>query len=138
MQPRKQHVELQFPAFSRHTQHLGSARRPRRDAIGMHEESQCSAVAEHATACVDPRRRVEHDAHGILTFDVPHGQLRIVARNRARTDDDRVRERAQAVQMANVVGPGYVVRVARRGRDEAVEALAEMRESQRLCGTSRA
>ena len=65
------------------------------------------------------------------------GQLRIVGRNRAGADDDRVAERAHAVKVQDVLFAGHVLRLAGVRGDESVEALAEMADRDRV-GVGRA
>ena len=97
----------------------------------MHDERRRGAVGEHAAARVEPRRGIEHDADGIRARDVPDRELRIVARDGARADDDGGRQRAQPVQMPDVVRARHVIGIAGRRRDVAVEALAQVRERER-------
>ena len=66
----------------------------------VHDERRRGAVREHAAPRVEPRGRIEHDADGIRARDVPHRELRIVARDGAGADDDGGRQRAQPVQSA--------------------------------------
>src|SRR6185436_11374569 len=63
--------------------------------------------------------------------DVPRGQLRIVGRNRAGADHDRVAKRAHAVQVADVLLAGHVLRLTGMRGDETVEALAEVADRDR-------
>ena len=51
-------------------------------------------------------------------------ELRVVGGHRAGADDDRVAQRAQAVQVHDVLVAGDELRVAGMGGDEAVEALS--------------
>ena len=59
------------------------------------------------------------------------GQLRIVGRNGAGADHDRVAQRAHPVEVQDVFLAGHVLRLAGVGRDEPVEALTEMADGHR-------
>lgn len=72
--------------------------------------------------------RIEDDAHRVGARAGAHRQLRVVGDGRTGSDDHRVGERAQAVQMSAVLLAGDVVGVAGAGGDEAVQALPELRE----------
>ena len=82
----------------------------------------------------EPAARIEHDAQRIRAGHLARRQLRVVRRHGAGADDHRIAERAHAVQVEDVVGAGDEARVAGFGRDEAVEALAEVADDQRVVG----
>jgi hypothetical protein len=58
--------------------------------------------------------------------------LRVIGRDGARADDHRIGQRAHPVQVQDVFVTSYELRLARMRRDEAVEALAQMTDRDRL------
>lgn len=72
--------------------------------------------------------RVEDHPHRAPAGTVAHRQPRVVRDGGARTDHHRVREGAQAVQMLPVLRAGDEVGVTGPARDEAVQALPQLRE----------
>ena len=79
-----------------------------------------------------PPRRIEHDAQRARAWDMARGELRIVGRHGAGADDHRVAQRAHAMQVQDVLLAGDELRFAGMGGDEAVEALAEMADGDRV------
>ena len=61
------------------------------------------------------------------------GQLRIVGRDRAGAHHHRIAERAQGVQVDDVLVAGDELRVAGMRGDEAVDALPEVADGDRTC-----
>ena len=119
-----------------HAQNLGVARRRRSRALPRARRASARRRRVNTRRRASSlRRRIEHDADGVRALDVPHRELRIVARDGAGADDDRGRQRAQPVQMPHVVRARHVVRIARRRRDVAVEALSQVRNRERPPGT---
>ena len=88
-------------------------------------------VVEDAIVVGEPPRRIEDDAQRARPAHVPRRELRIVGRDRAGADDDRVAQRAHAVQVQDVLLAGDVLRFAGVRGDEAVEALAEVADRDR-------
>lgn len=78
--------------------------------------------------------RIEDDAHRVGPRAGAHCQLGVVRGGGPGSDDHRVGERAQVVQMSAVLLPGDIVGVAGAGGDEAVEALPELREGEARAG----
>ena len=75
---------------------------------------------------------VEDDAQRVGACHVARGELRVVGRDRAGADDHDIAERAHAVQVEDVLGTGYKLRLARVHRDETVEALAQVADRDRF------
>ena len=83
------------------------------------------------SACDQPPRRIENHPQRVGTRHMPRRQLRIVGRHGSGADDHRVAERAQPVQVHDVLVAGDELRVAGLRRDETVEALPEMADGDR-------
>ena len=83
-------------------------------------------IVEDSVFAAEPPAGVEDHPQRVGAGHVARGQLRIVGRDRAGADDHDVAERAHAVQVKDVLGAGDELRLARRHRDETVEALAEV------------
>ena len=70
-------------------------------------------VAEDAILGRETPGRIEDDAQRVGAGNVTRGELRVVGRHRARADDDRVAERAHAVEVQDVLVAGDELRIAR-------------------------
>lgn len=104
-------------------------------AVGAHHpQGGGRAVGEHLPPQRHPAVRVEDDAHRVGAGTGAHRQPGIVRDGGTGTDDHRVGERAQPVQMLAVLGSRDVVGVALPGRDEAVQALAQLGEGEAGAG----
>ena len=88
-------------------------------------------VAEDAMVAAKPPCRVEDHAQRVGTGDQARGELRIVGRDGSGADDDGVAQRAQAMQVEDVFLAGDPARFTGVGRDEAVEALAQVADGDR-------
>ena len=88
------------------------------------------AVAEDRAVAVQTAARVEDHPDRVRAFHRPHGEAGVVGRDGAGPHDDRVDERPQPVQAADVRGTGDVVRVPPLGRDAAVQALADLADDE--------
>ncbi len=77
--------------------------------------------------------RIEHDAQRIRTRHPARGEARIVGGDGAGTDDDRIGQRTQPMQMIEVLLAGHERGLPRRRGDAAIEALAELRHHERAC-----
>ena len=75
--------------------------------------------------------RIEQHPNGVVTWHIPHGQLRVVRADRLGTDHDRVDQRTQPVQVLPVLVPGDKASVPRARGDEPVQALPELGDGQR-------
>ena len=91
-------------------------------------------IGENAIGRVEPPGRIDDHAQGIWPVDQTGRQLRIVGSHGSRADDNGVAQGPQAMQMHDVFLPGDVARLAGKSRDEAVEALAEMADGDRVLG----
>ena len=126
VQPLEQDVEPQPAGFGGHVQDLCVTGSGRVAAFGMHDERRRGTVGKNAVPRTELGRRIEHHANGVRPFDVPHGELRVVARDGAGADENRGRQRPQPMQVPHVVRARHVVGVARGGRNATVETLAQM------------
>ena len=72
--------------------------------------------------------------NGLRPLDLPRRELGVVGGHRAGADDHRVRQRAHAVHVAQVLFAGHELRVTGVRGDEAVEALPEMADGDRVGG----
>ncbi len=95
-------------------------------------------VVEHPMVLAQTPAGIEHDPYRIRPRHQPRRQLRIVDRHRSRSNDDRMRQRTEAVHMEDVFRAGDPLRFTGVGGDETVEALAQMTERQRPRGGSAA
>ncbi|GAU68959.1 hypothetical protein SSP35_09_02030 [Streptomyces sp. NBRC 110611] len=96
------------------------------------------AVGEHAPVRRHPPAAVHHHPRGAAARAGAYGQPGIVRDDRAGPDDHGVGQGPQPVQVAAVLLPGDVVRVAGTGRDEPVHALPELGEDAvRACQAQR-
>ncbi len=102
-----------------------------RSGSPAHVQRVRGVVVEHAIVILEPPHRIEHDAQRARPGHEPRRQLRVVGRDGSRADDDRVAQRAHAVQVQDVLSAGHILRFARVRRDEAVEALSEMPDRDR-------
>lgn len=78
--------------------------------------------------------RIEDDAHRVGPRARAHRELRVVGDGGTGSDDHRVGEGAEVVQMSAVLLAGDIVGVAGAGGDEAVQALPELREDEARAG----
>lgn len=78
--------------------------------------------------------RVEDHPYRMGPGTGPDGEPGVVGDGRSGADDDGVGECAQAVEMTAVLRAGDIVGVAGAGRDEPVEALAELGEGEARSG----
>ena len=67
-----------------------------------HVEGFGGIVAEDLVVIVQPPGRIQNDPQRTRTGHVARRELGIIGRDRARSDDHRLRERAHAVQMQDV------------------------------------
>ena len=96
------------------------------------DEQRLRAPSANTRACARSLRRGSMITRsGFSPSTWPHREQRVIMLDRARAHDHRVAERAQPMQMHDIVGPRHEVRIAARGRDAAVQALAEMRDRER-------
>ncbi len=115
----------------RQGQHVDSGVRGGLPALAVgphHPQGRRRSVAEHPA----PRRyaaaRIEDDAHRVGARTGADRQLGIVRDGGTGSDEHRVGERAQPVQMFAVLLAGDVVGVAGTAGDEPVQALPQLRE----------
>jgi len=76
--------------------------------------------------------RVKNHTDGIAALHEAGGQLGIVFLDRHCADDHRVAQRAQTVEMQDVLRTSDMEGVARQGGDESVQALSEMSDRDRV------
>ncbi len=101
-------------------------------ALGADVERLRRIVDEDLVVVGEPARGIEDDAQRVRARHLARGQLRIVGRHGAGADHHRIAQRTHAVQVQDVLLAGDELRVARVGGDEAVEALAQMADGDRL------
>src|SRR5690606_39322802 len=129
----EQHVEREPAVADRNADDLGLAvtLAARGERFVDDQQRAGGAVAEDAAIGAEAPPRIEDDADRVRAGRDAHREPRIVRRDGARADDDGVAQRAHALQMQEIRGAGHVERIAARGRDLPVEALAEMRDGER-------
>ncbi len=98
---------------------------------GNHIQRRRGVVAEDTVMLFEPARRIEDDAQRARAGDVTGRELRVVGGDRAGADDHGITQRTHAVHVQEILGTGDVLRLAGVGRDEPVEALAEMADRDR-------
>lgn len=98
----------------------------RRTRRGGDNQPPCAVFGEPATGGVQPAARIDDDARRIAAGGASNGELRIVDRNRAGADEDRVDAGAQAMKVVEAASAVDVARFAAGGRDAAVERLAKL------------
>jgi len=104
--------------------HVGLARRHPRSRADVQRRDR--PIGEDTKGRRQPSSRIDHDPERVRSGDTARRELGIVGRHGAGADDDRVAQGTHAVHVHDVVAAGDELRVARRRRDEPVEALAEM------------
>lgn len=111
-------------------QHLDpvAAGSARRGVLAHHPERRRGPVGEHLAPGGHPAARIEDDPHRVGARAGADGEPGVVGDGRARTDDHRVGQCPQPVQMGAVLLAGDEVGVAGTGRDETVQGLAELCE----------
>lgn len=99
-----------------------------------HPQGGGRAVGEQPPGRRDPAVRVEDHPHRVRAGAGADRQPRVVGDGGPGADDHRVGERPKPVQVFAVLGAGDVVGIALAGRDEPVQALAELGEGEAGAG----
>lgn len=95
-----------------------------------HPQGGCCPVTEHSVAQRYPAVRIEDDTNRVAARAGTDRQLGIVRDGGAGTDDHRVAEGTQAVQMVAVLRARDVVGVSGTARDESVQTLSQLRDGE--------
>jgi hypothetical protein len=84
------------------------------------------------------RARVDDDPCRLRPCHPPHGELGVVGKRRAHPDHHGIDEGTQPVQVGEAGRAVDVVRMAGRGRDTAVERLANLADHDQIVDAARA
>ena len=95
-----------------------------------HRQRPSGAIRKDVRAPVESIIGIEHHPDGVLAFDLPHGETRIVRRDGAGADDHRIDQGPQTMEPPDVGRAGDVVGVAAGRGDPAVKALSGLRDDQ--------
>ena len=124
----------QASVLDRDADHLRLAQTlmPVHQVLGAQDQRSRRAIREDAIVALEPPPRIQHHSGRISARHQSDRQLRVVVADGAGADHHRVEQRAHAMIVRNVLGPGDPARAAIDGRDAAIQALPQVGDDERL------